>query len=195
MIGLIQILVIWGMIVYIINKKKKSGQNPGRGQAPNTTVNTAGTNNQNHGRLPHGQGPRDGHWGQNISLPHGKTGMQGASGSQNVNPQRPPVPASAAQAKAVTRMPATDAEEDSTTAYLAKKAEEDAREHAKEKWEEEKRLRETKGGFAVAGRHLDGDPIPQGSRCVVCGYCAAENLVPMIPKTRYSCYFCREPLN
>ena len=89
-----------------------------------------------------------------------------------------------------------EAKEDghSTTAYLMEKAEADAREHAKEKFEEQKRLYETRGGLAVAERYLDGDIIPQGKRCVNCGYCGAENLVPMIPKTKYSCYFCREPL-
>ena len=89
-----------------------------------------------------------------------------------------------------------DAKEDgnSTTAYLMEKAEADAREHAKEKFEEQKRLYETRGGLAVAERYLEGESIPQGKRCVNCGYCGAENLVPMIPRTKYSCYFCREPL-
>lgn len=89
-----------------------------------------------------------------------------------------------------------EAKEDgnSTTAYLMEKAEADAREHAREKYEEQKRLHEASGGLAVAQRLYDGDPVPQGMQCVVCGYCAAENLVPMVPRTRYSCYFCREPL-
>ena len=82
----------------------------------------------------------------------------------------------------------------STTAYLMEKAEADAREHAKEKYEEQKRLYETRGGLAVAERYLEGDSIPQGKRCVNCGYCGAENLIPMIPRAKYSCYFCREPL-
>ena len=82
----------------------------------------------------------------------------------------------------------------STTAYLMEKAEADAREHAKEKYEEQKRLYETRGGLAAAERYLDGDSIPQGKKCINCGYCGAENLVPMIPRTKYSCYFCREPL-
>lgn len=182
---LVQIFVIWGLVLYFI-QRKKNGRNPGGSQAPNTTVNTAGTDqNRNNGRPPQNQNPRGGHWGQNIPWPHGGTGVPGGT---NVNQQRPQVSTAASQTQET-------AEEESTTAYLAKKAAEDAREHAREKWEEEKRLRETRGGFSVAGRHLDGDPIPQGSRCVVCGYCAAENLVPMIPKTRYSCYFCREPLN
>lgn len=82
----------------------------------------------------------------------------------------------------------------STTAYLMEKAEADAKEHAREKFEEQKRLHESKGGLAVAERLYDGDPVPQGKRCIVCGYCGAENLVPLTIRTRYSCYFCREPL-
>ena len=82
----------------------------------------------------------------------------------------------------------------STTAYLMEKAEADQREHAREKYEEQKRLYETRGGLPPAERYLDGDAIPQGKRCVICGYCGAENLIPMVPKTKYSCYFCREQL-
>ncbi len=82
-----------------------------------------------------------------------------------------------------------------TTAYLMEKAEADAREHQREKYEEQKRLYETRGGLAVAERYLDGESVPQGKRCVNCGYCAAQNLIPRMPGTRYSCYFCREPLN
>lgn len=88
-----------------------------------------------------------------------------------------------------------DKDSHATTAYLKEKAEEDARQHAKEKFEEQKRLYETRGGLAVAERYLDGDLIPQGKRCVICGYCGADNLVPMQPRTRYSCYFCREALS
>lgn len=92
--------------------------------------------------------------------------------------------------------PAQEAKEDgnTTTAYLMEKAEADAREHAREKFEEQKRLHETRGGLAVAERYLDGDTVPQGKRIVNCGYCGAENLMPMMPRTKYSCYFCREPL-
>lgn len=82
----------------------------------------------------------------------------------------------------------------STTAYLMEKAEADQREHAREKYEEQKRLYETRGGLAPAERYLDGETIPQGRKCVICGYCGAENLIPIVPKTKYSCYFCREPL-
>lgn len=81
-----------------------------------------------------------------------------------------------------------------TTAYLMEKAEADQREHAREKFEEQKRLYETRGGLAAAERYLDGDIIPQGKKCVICGYCGAENLIPIVPRTKYSCYFCREAL-
>ena len=89
-----------------------------------------------------------------------------------------------------------EAKEDgnSTTAYLMEKAAADQREHAREKFEEQRRLYETRGGLSAAERYLDGDAIPQGKKCVICGYCGAENLIPMIPRTKYSCYFCREPL-
>lgn len=99
-------------------------------------------------------------------------------------------------AAAQEKRDAEDAREDghSTTAYLLEKAEADERAHAREKYEEQKRLRESRGGLIVAERLYDGDPVPGGKRCVVCGYCGAENLVPMTARTQYSCYFCREPL-
>lgn len=89
-----------------------------------------------------------------------------------------------------------EAKEDghSTTAYLMEKAQEDAREHAREKYEEQKRLSASRGGLPVAERYLYGDSVPQGKKIVNCGYCGAENLIPMTPKSRYSCYFCRETL-
>ena len=81
-----------------------------------------------------------------------------------------------------------------TTAYLMEKAAADAKEHERERLEEQKRLYEARGGLAVAERYLAENAIPQGKKCVVCGYCGAENLIPVMPGTRYSCYFCREPL-
>lgn len=89
-----------------------------------------------------------------------------------------------------------EAKEDgnTTTAYLMEKAEADQREHAREKYEEQKRLYETSGGLTPAERYLDGDTIPRGRKCVICGYCGAENLIPIVPKTKYSCYFCREAI-
>lgn len=111
--------------------------------------------------------------------------------NRNTQTARPPK-----QTTAAIKSAAKETKEDShaTTAYLKEKAEEDARQHAKEKFEEQKRLYETRGGLAVAERYLDGDLIPQGKRRVKCGYCGADNLLPMQPGTRYSCYFCREAL-
>lgn len=85
-------------------------------------------------------------------------------------------------------------EKGSTMAYLEEKARQDAAEHAREKWEETRRLNQNYGGLRVAQRLFEGDSVPGGQKCVVCGYCGAENLVPMMPREKYSCYFCREPL-
>lgn len=82
----------------------------------------------------------------------------------------------------------------STMEYLEEKARQDAAEHARDKWEENKRLHQNYGGLRVAERLFDGDTVPGGKKCVVCNYCGAENLLPMMPRERYSCYFCREPL-
>ena len=110
------------------------------------------------------------------------------------NTTRPPAQQTIRHQSAQAAIQEAREEGNSTTAYLMEKAEADAREHAKEKFEEQKRLYETRGGLAVAERYLEGDSIPQGKKCVSCGYCGAENLVPMIPRQKYSCYFCREPL-
>lgn len=94
----------------------------------------------------------------------------------------------------VRQNPSAGAAEGSTMAYLNEKARQDAIEHAKDKMDEKKRLYKNYGGLRVAGRLYDGDPVPNGSKCVICGYCAAENLVPVTAREKYSCYFCREPL-
>lgn len=83
----------------------------------------------------------------------------------------------------------------STMAYLEEKARQDAKEHAREKLEESRRLYENTGGRCVAERLFEGDSVPKGKKCIVCGYCGAENLVPMMPREHYSCYFCREQIN
>lgn len=131
----------------------------------------------------------------NDSLPNSpaQTKPQPRSVQQRPIQQRP---AQTMKSSTPVRPAIQEAREDgnSTTAYLMEKAEADAREHAKEKFEEQKRLHETRGGLPVAERYLDGDTVPQGKKCVNCGYCGAENLIPMMPRTRYSCYFCREPL-
>ncbi|MCM1087706.1 MAG: hypothetical protein NC419_06080 [Muribaculaceae bacterium] len=86
-------------------------------------------------------------------------------------------------------------QEHSTLAYLDEKARQDALEHERERREEAERLNRNYGGFRVAERLFDGDTVPNGKRCSVCGYCGAENLVPMMAREKYSCYFCRELLS
>lgn len=85
-------------------------------------------------------------------------------------------------------------EENSTMAYLNEKARQDEIEHAKEKQEETWRLNKNYGGIRVAERLYEGNSVPEGKKCCTCGYCGAVNLVPVMPKERYSCYFCREAL-
>lgn len=87
-----------------------------------------------------------------------------------------------------------EAKEVSTMAYLEEKAKQDAEEHARDKWEETRRLNRNYGGLRVAERLFEGDTVPGGKKCIACDYCGADNLIPMIPRERYSCYFCREPL-
>lgn len=82
----------------------------------------------------------------------------------------------------------------STTAYLNEKARQDAIEHAREDREEEMRLKKAYGGLRVAERLYEGDSVPQDRRLCVCGYCGAENLLPMTVREQFCCYFCREPL-
>ncbi|MCD7726412.1 MAG: hypothetical protein LUI12_12820 [Clostridiales bacterium] len=162
-----ELLVIILIVVWVVRKRKNNMQEAagGGGKTPDATVTAAGSRDRRYDMGTNGQRTRTG---------------QGASRSHKETPQ------AAIQ----------EAKEDgnSTTAYLMEKAEADAREHAREKYEEQKRLHTASGGLAVAERLFEGDPVPQGKKCVVCGYCAAENLVPMIPRTQYSCYFCREPL-
>lgn len=151
-------------------KEEGGGSIKGNNSLPNTTVTTPPANNATRPLA------------NNTTRPPAN------------NTARPPVQPMAQSATAQKAIQAAKEDGNSTTAYLMEKAEADAREHAKEKFEEQKRLYETRGGLAVAERFLDGDTVPQGKACVNCSYCGAENLVPMMPRTRYSCYFCREPL-
>lgn len=180
MIELLFIIIVSVAVYKRIQRAKGEGGGGENRSLPNTTVTTTGQN------TVFGQGAPN-PYGQNKKSYGG--GMQGRPAAQPAAgvPKRQQVPAKSA---------IEEAKEDgnSTTAYLMEKAEADAREHAKEKFEEQKRLHETRGGLAVAVRYLDGDTVPQGKRVVNCGYCGAENLVPMVPRTRYSCYFCREAL-
>lgn len=177
-----EILVIVFIIVAVYKRVQRTKQEGGAGNSslPNTTVTTASA--QNSTRPPVQSMPRS-NPAQPVTQPHP---------TQSASRHNPAQPARHNSAQAAIQ----EAKEDgnTTTAYLMEKAQADAKEHAKEKYEEQKRLYETRGGLAVAERYLDGDTVPQGKRIVNCGYCGAENLVPMMPRTRYSCYFCREPL-
>lgn len=81
-----------------------------------------------------------------------------------------------------------------TTGYLHEKAMLDQREHELEERETKRRLAERSGGMIPATRLYLGDPVPNNCRCVVCSYCAAENLIPHGSNKEYCCYFCREAL-
>ncbi|MDE7259463.1 MAG: hypothetical protein K2N77_09550 [Lachnospiraceae bacterium] len=176
MIQLVIMIIICVTIYKRVQRVKGEGNLKGNSSLPNTTVTTA---NQNKTFGLSDENPYE------QKKPHG--GMPAANNAGRPQPRTTQAPAKSA---------IEEAKEDgnSTTAYLMEKAEADAREHAKEKFEEQKRLHETRGGLAVATRYLDGDAIPKGMRCVNCGYCGAANLVPMVPRTRYICYFCREAL-
>lgn len=179
MIELIFVIIVCTIVYKRVQNAKGSGGERNNRSMPNTTVTTANQQNSRSQSVLTQSRQSDPYTGANsrkgVFLPHGA---------------KPPAHRSAAQ-EAIQ-----EAKEDghSTTAYLMEKAEADAREHAKEKFEEQKRLYETRGGLAVAERYLEGEMIPNGKRCVNCGYCGAENLIPMVPRTRYGCYFCREPL-
>lgn len=169
------IIFIWVIYKRVKHVQENGGSVKGNNSLPNTTVTT-----RNSGQTQ-------------DSSRQSNTPVQPRPVHQRSSQQRP---AQTMQRTTPARSAVKEAREDgnTTTAYLMEKAEADAREHAKEKFEEQKRLYETRGGLPVAERYLDGDTVPQGKKCVNCGYCGAENLIPMIPRTRYSCYFCREPL-
>ena len=178
MFEIIIIIIFIVVIAKRIKNFKQDGGMNGSGSMPNTTVTTPPVHNN-----PVQPGPAQ--TGPVRTIVQNRPAQAAAQNR----------PTQAAQQKSA-QSAIQEAKEDghSTTAYLMEKAEADAREHAKEKFEEQKRLYETRGGLAVAERYLEGDSIPQGKRCVNCGYCGAENLIPMMPRTKYSCYFCREPL-
>lgn len=48
--------------------------------------------------------------------------------------------------------------------------------------------------LVLATRLMEGDRVPNGYRMQVCGYCGAENIVPMYYKENYGCYFCHEKI-
>lgn len=198
MFEIIFIIIIYLTVIKISKRVKENGGSlKGTIPLPNITVTTS---NQQNNR-PQNTGAQNGNLNNNpnpnpyVSQNNGKGAVPTYS---NVTKPSVKQPRTVQQPQSVqtSQKAIQEAKEDghSTTAYLMEKAEADAREHAKEKYEEQKRLHETRGGLAVAERYLEGDTIPSGKRCINCGYCGAENLIPMIPRTKYSCYFCREPL-
>jgi len=46
------------------------------------------------------------------------------------------------------------------------------------------------GNRKVAKQRYMGDPVPRGTKVIVCSYCAAENIVPGNARNEYKCYFC-----
>ena len=159
--------VIWMIILgYIIFKvlRQKREENDSR----SGTAGGAPT-----GSAPHGIPPM--HAGQRL----GKQVQQPQRQTQQAT-QRPQQPQASQQG--------------STMAYLEEKAKQDEIEHARDKQEEARRLHQNYGGLRAAERLYEGDSVPNGKRCVVCAYCGAENLLPMVAREKYSCYFCREPL-
>ena len=185
------ILVVVIMAIYNKTKRdKEGGRWIGNSSMPNTTVTSAELGKPTRSADTAGSGigrGGDQYYGQAAGA------WKAMKGAWTGQPQQRTQNRSAGKSTQEAIREAKEAGH-STTAYLMEKAEADAREHEREKYEEQKRLYETRGGLAVAERYLEGDSFPQGKKCVNCGYCGAQNLVPMMPHTRYSCYFCREPL-
>lgn len=210
------IFIFIGIVIYKrVQRVKQDGGIKGNNSLPNTTVTTK--NPREALGIPENADLREvvnslnkptksgqtlfGQINPNYVEQNNNSPMSNSNQNRPAQPMAQPHPTKTAPTRSPAQHTAAqaairEAKEDgnSTTAYLMEKAEADAREHAKEKFEEQKRLRETRGGLDVAERLLEGDPIPQGKKLVNCGYCGAENLVPMMPRTRYSCYFCREAL-
>ncbi len=85
--------------------------------------------------------------------------------------------------------------DETMTAFLSRKADEGQKSQVAEDRKEELFRRQEATSLRIAGRLNFADPIPNGSRVEICGYCGAENLVPMNSFEPYKCYFCREKLS
>ncbi len=172
--GIIWIIVV-ACICYRVYKQRMGNppENNQRGQSPNP-----------QGQIqtrPFVQLP------QTRQIPQAKPLVQPGRAKQ--------MPQAKVQTKSAESQTKSENEPESTLAYLEEKARQDAMEHEKEKREEARRLYESSGGLRPAQRLYEGDSVPGGCKCVVCGYCAAENLIPAAARERFSCYFCREPLD
>ncbi len=153
--------------------------------------------NNQRGQLPNTQGQIQ---TSRMQRPMYKSPLVQPPRAKQMPPQAKAQTKQAPQTQAQKKQPAENRtnnkdEQESTLAYLEEKARQDAMEHEMEKREEARRLYESSGGLRPAQRLYEGDSVPGGCKCVVCGYCAAENLIPAAARERFSCYFCREPLD
>lgn len=108
-----------------------------------------------------------------------------------------PHSATSASSTSQTKKPAAAKSEPpkhSTIGYLHEKAKLDEEEHRKEEAETARKMKQRSDGRIPGKQLLLGDPVPANCKCVVCGYCAAENLIPLNSREKYCCYFCREAL-
>lgn len=186
-------IIFWIIILYAIVKYKKIRfDNNGAGRGINTGADT--TPNMNNSPASHINNAPPQHI-NNAPVQYYNPNRGARSDKQRFSGAGPNVQ-STDRKKLMDAPPAMTEEPEagSTMDYLEEKARQDAIEHAKEKHEEEMRLRKSYGGLRAAQRHYDGSAIPGDKRCIVCAYCGAENLVPIAARERYSCYFCREAL-
>lgn len=51
-----------------------------------------------------------------------------------------------------------------------------------------------KDNHLIAVRLMEGSQAPNGYKKKVCGYCAAENIVPYYDREEFLCYFCNHKL-
>ncbi|MBE5872252.1 MAG: hypothetical protein E7294_13525 [Lachnospiraceae bacterium] len=149
-------LVIWIIILSLIKKRKKKGQN----------VQTLSTGTQ-------------------MPRPTAQPVRNRQQGSPNAVTK--PVPSG--QKNAIRQEV-----QESTTAYLDRKAKQDEIEHRKEALEQRREEQKNYGRINYALRWYEGDPVPDSQKIIKCGYCGAENMVPVRGGRHFNCYFCREEL-
>lgn len=195
---MIELIIIFIIISVVVkqNRKKNDSKMTGKVGSPVTTVSSNPQPMQKAAPVRTPAAPQ--RMGQNAmpSTANGRQGQYAApvQGGGQRNYQRNfdssgnPKPSGQAEKEIQRR------EGESTTEYLNRKAEMDNREHQKEQFERKRAERQNYGNIVYAGRWMEGDPVPQSRRMVVCSYCGAENLVPIHDRTAYHCYFCREKL-
>lgn len=201
---MLELIILVVVIVIIINnqKKKKDGGFKGGGTPVKTIVSEQPRQGgQVSGRMGMPLAQADGQRNyqrnyDNAGNPRHNTGMGApGGGTKNVpQEQRKVQNPGMQQSVGQTEQEIVRREGESTTDYLNRKAAMDEREHRAEQLEQKRAERQNYGDIVYAGRWMEGDPVPQSRRLVECGYCGAENLVPLHDKKRYHCYFCREKL-